>query len=403
MTTHTVPPLLYPQIRMLAEAALGVPDGESATFTFDPANTNGPLLVPPHAPAPHGVTVPVWNRTRYPDPGQVLLQVETPDGLASLNAVQYRADAVFWSDAAVQKFVLPYYASCMGYDASKRLRKLEAAWNGDVPGKQVLALMHVTGVPRGAEGAGVPMEPLWVVYLENGRLQASALADFPTSDLPAQNAPRPVPYTAPDLARLRPPYPGYTALRSMAEWAASLDTEPMYFTYDPEQRQFGPPRAHANGGGGIVVPVFNPFVRGTRLKPSRVMFGNHELAAECDAVFWSTGAIEQFLLPYYASIDGFAGLRDLQALRDTWLEGRPEVGGNLLKDGREVQYREEGDLSWPPFTIGIEHIWPSMEIPIIELGGTAVRRELVPLRAGPSGGVTRSRFNAPAEEAASAA
>lgn len=417
MATQNVSPLVYSQLRMLAEAALGLPDGGEATFVFDPAGTAaspstnilGPEIVPDGAPRPEqGVLVTVSNAdTRFPDPGSVLVQVEGAAG-PGLNAVEYHADALFWSDAAVQKFVLPYYTSCMGYEASTRLADLQQAWSGSHEGVDVVALMHVTGAPVGQGGQGgqpAPMEPMWVVYLrrDDDTVQAAPLSVFNRrhpGTLPSLPRPAGQPYAAPAPGTGRP-YPGYTALRSMAEWAASLDTEPMYFTYDPEKRQFGKPAARVDAGGGaIVVPVFNPFVSVSRVKPSRVVFAGTDLAADCDAVFWSTGAIEQFLLPYYASIDGFAGLEDLQALRDSWMGSRPMVGGNLLEDGTEVQYHE-GDEDH--IVIGIEHIWLSMFIPVIESGGTALRRELGTLHADASGVARRSRFSAGAAEAAGAA
>lgn len=408
MVTQSVPPLLYSQVRMLAEAALGIPNQQSATYTFDPANTNGPLVVPPGAGNPRGVTVPATNATKFTRPGPVLLEVEIPTGLATLDATRYGADAVFWSTAAVQKFVLPYYASCMGYRAAESLAMLETAWNGDIPGVEVFALMHVAGTPVQAERAGEPVEPLWVVYLADGFAQARSLADFARrypATLPPQDAPPPVPYIAPTLDQVAHPYPDYTTLRSMAEWAASLDVEPMYFTYYPHARQFGAPTAHAvMGGGAIVVPVFNPFVRRGRLAPAHVRFGGVDLAADCDAVLWSTGAIEQFLLPYYASLDGFAGLSDLQALRDSWTENRPFVGGNIVHDGKEVHYLAPKEAGETTIVMAITHIWPSMMESEDETRTTAVRNEVRSLQLPGSGGTAPGPVvNARAEEGEGAA
>jgi|GEM_PF-6699997 len=414
MATQNVSPLVYSQLRMLAEASVGIRSGESATFVFDAAGTNrspttnilGPQVVPPGAPWPEqGVLVKASNQGKLTDPeGGVVVQVAGASG-PGVNAVDYQADALFWSDAAVQKFVLPYYASCMGYEAYRQLAVLEEAWSGSHAGVTVVALMHVTGTPAGPSGEVGPMEPLWIVYLQesDNTVRAQSLADFSRANpatLPPLERPAPRPYVAPpsDVAA---PYPDYTTLRSMAEWAASLDTEPMYFVYDPQKRQFGKPTARVDAdGGAIVVPVFNPFVSASRVKPSRVVFAGHDLAADCDAVFWSTGAIEQFMLPYYASIDGFAGLDDLRAIREAWTKNVPLVGGNLLEDGNEVQYREEDECGT---IIGFFHIWLSMEIPIVEGGGTAARREIGALHADASGVARTSRFSAGAAEAAGAA
>lgn len=42
-------------------------------------------------------------------------------------------DAVFWSESAVEKFVLPYYASKCLWDAAEELDVLSRAWYGRVP------------------------------------------------------------------------------------------------------------------------------------------------------------------------------------------------------------------------------------------------------------------------------
>ncbi|HET6228508.1 MAG TPA: hypothetical protein VFE05_00435 [Longimicrobiaceae bacterium] len=42
-------------------------------------------------------------------------------------------DAVFWSEAAVEKFLLPYYASKSMWDAAAALKNLSQKWYGKVP------------------------------------------------------------------------------------------------------------------------------------------------------------------------------------------------------------------------------------------------------------------------------
>jgi hypothetical protein len=44
-----------------------------------------------------------------------------------------RYDAVFWSEAAVEKFVLPYYASKSLWEAAAVLDKLSMYWYGQIP------------------------------------------------------------------------------------------------------------------------------------------------------------------------------------------------------------------------------------------------------------------------------
>jgi hypothetical protein len=44
-------------------------------------------------------------------------------------------DAVFWSEAAVEKFILPYYASKSMWEAAAVLDKLSYYWYGTIPGE----------------------------------------------------------------------------------------------------------------------------------------------------------------------------------------------------------------------------------------------------------------------------
>jgi hypothetical protein len=87
-------------------------------------------------------------RTGGDAPGNTLFTVDTMDvtpGRVKPSAVtiavagqvplqladQY--DAVFWSESAVEKFVLPYYASKSMWDAAAELTALSIAWYGRVP------------------------------------------------------------------------------------------------------------------------------------------------------------------------------------------------------------------------------------------------------------------------------
>ena len=348
-------PLLYSQVRMLAEAALGVPDGQTSAFWFSSQNTNGPVLVQPGAlPSPQDVVVPASNVTTIAPLAQVRLASGTGDpGVnvmdlqpGALNPVQ--ADAAFWTDASVYKFVLPYYASCKGYDAWSGVSRLMRVWNGSLPdGRQPYALLHVTGasIPP-AGGQPTSLEPIWVVSLDSaGVSRAQPLADFsdPLPELSPQAVPEPpVEYTPP--ASFSGPAPTYGALRSMAEWSASINGSFTYFQYDPEANVFNQTSTPPIDGSAVVIPVFNPNVPANRPTDISVTvtlpggvtgsvfdFMSYEkdggAASYPDAFLWSTGAIEQFMLPYYASIDGFGGLPDLLSIQNAWLQNFQGMGG----------------------------------------------------------------------------
>ncbi|WP_420127530.1 hypothetical protein [Longimicrobium sp.] len=360
-----VTPLDYRQLRLLAEAALGQPSGESV-FTF-----NGSVveLVPPeHQPPPDGILIPTVNRTKRPSLSYLTLQVPwtTPDGtrqLVSLDALDFHADAVFWSEAAVMKFVQPYCASCAGSFASDELALLRRAWNGSAQGARVFAMLHVTW---SAPGGPTPIEPLWVAFLRTEGEDAGTVGALPVSgyiaefdpDVPVEMDPLTVPYVRPLPTPAAVSLPGYSGLRGVAEWSASLTGGPMYFLYDPATGTYNAPSATLPPvvGSQIVIPVHNQTVPPERLLPVGVWLqapggtAPVDLAGTCDAVFWSTGAIEQFMLPYYASVDGFAGLVDLGLIALSWTDNvsagagglqvapGPVLGPTLLDDGNQEVY-----------------------------------------------------------------
>lgn len=343
MATQTVSPLAYHQVRQLAESALSMATGP-ASFVF---NGNGMEFVPPElSPPEQGVLVQTSNRSKRPALGYMTLQL--PPAAAggappALDTVLYHADAVFWSEAAVKKFVNPYCASCGGYHAADALTDLRRAWNGVAKEARVFALLHVTW-----DTPPVPehMEPLWVAFAAaDGTTSALPLAAYLQRYQPAlEDDPAPatgVPYIRPLPAPGDAGYPDYNALRGVAEWSASLTRQPMYFTFDPASGQFQGPSATLPPvvGSQIAIPVYNPTVPRDRPSPVGAWIqapgdgAPMDLSPMADAVFWSTGAIEQFMLPYYASVDGFSGLANLAALQAAWLQDVPGTGGGDDGDG----------------------------------------------------------------------
>lgn len=104
------------QLRLLAECAAG--HEHDTNFVFTP---QGRLEITsrPHAGQ---VLVPASDRSKYPC-NVVRLQTEptVPGGVVQeLTLPAGFADAVFWSDSAVHKFVVPYLASCAGHASTTR-------------------------------------------------------------------------------------------------------------------------------------------------------------------------------------------------------------------------------------------------------------------------------------------
>jgi len=73
----------------------------------------------PYPPSPKVVVAVIGTENSTVD----LLHLEVPDAQL-LPAGRYAADAVFWSQSAVEKFVIPYYASVYGDHADAIVHKL---------------------------------------------------------------------------------------------------------------------------------------------------------------------------------------------------------------------------------------------------------------------------------------
>lgn len=337
--TAQVKPLHYTQLRLLAECAVGMVD-EPVGFFFKEGETLQ-IARQEEVVGPKGVLVPALDTGRYPA-NSVTLQVKGPHHPRHpANVPPGQASAVFWSDASVQKFLFPYVASCGGDRAARVLADLQAAWNHYPANVEVYALVHVNHFK-----ANEVLELdrcIQVAYVEiddEGRrsgLKMLPLAEFtveypPAGTLKAEEIAT-VPYYRGSDAR-RPQTLNYQTLRALAEWACSIRNEPQYFVFRKGKQGVGrphvkPPTVYP---GDIVVPAFTPTVPANRpsldgvwLQPADT---DHEsdMAKNGDALFWSTGAIEQFLFPYYASKGGFQSLPGLVDLVTVWTGREPQLG-----------------------------------------------------------------------------
>lgn len=328
-----VKPLHYTQLRLLAEIAVGVKD---TPLDFYFRQGEALELAGAAAAGPEDVVVTARDRVKYPANHLALDLTPADQPRHDAQVPAGMADALFWSDAAVEKFLFPYVASCGGDEGASALASLQAAWNHYPRSKvQVYALLHVNRIESGTPLALA--NTLWVVYVPTGgtSLQMLPVNEFLTT-FRHDRGPDPEPYSTPPIdpvpySRGADPslaqYPAYPALRALAEWACSVRGAPQYFVFREGQEGFGPPSSTLPTDlrpGDLVVPVLTPAVPADRPPLGSVWFypkGQQtpvDLAKNCDAVFWSTGAIEQFLFPYYASKIGFAGLEDLTRMRDVW-------------------------------------------------------------------------------------
>jgi hypothetical protein len=365
----------YTQLRLLAELAVGTKDGEHVNFFFaEPGDPGVPIKLERHARGQpltsRDIVAPASNpHTRFPR-NQVTVSASGGASATEGDPLMGVPDAMFWSDAAVQKFVVPYLASCAGtglqrpqprhpnehegVDPRKRedvdgphptdvLQLLQDAWNF-YPSRDVsvYALAHVADFEPGVE---LSLKKAFQVGFtrttdggENPPLHWMPLDDFTEKYPPSSGSgdlPKPPVKYHRGKRHVPPQYPNYLTLRAMAEYAASLRGDARYFLLPAAQPdKFTGPFKHlpAVKYGDIVIPVQTATVPYERKDPGAVWFQPPEGVAPInlaavdpkvglprhDAVFWSTGAIEQFLFPYYASKCGFAALAQLAKMYAVW-------------------------------------------------------------------------------------
>ncbi|HEX2077076.1 MAG TPA: hypothetical protein VHG08_05185 [Longimicrobium sp.] len=324
-TTTTAVPLSYGQLRIIAECAAGI-GNQAVQFVADSDAVTW-VGNPPQPSDPANVLVPALDQGRYPAVQAVQLELSwTPPApgtpvSGTIDAVAAGADAVFWSDSAVQKFVVPYAASCAAWDAASTLASLQNAWNL-YPTSQVaqFALLHL--VPPATGQVSLESSLAFAVG-DLSSVQVMTMGDYAGQGLVSVLASTPqIEAVAFQQALPQDPsaYPGYEMLRGIAEWAASVG-EAMYFTWSPGQEKATHPVANPTAGQ-FTIPACSPGVPQERPAPGAVTFigtdGVPVSLARGDAVFWSEGSIQQFLLPYYASVRGFQAPGELQAIVDAW-------------------------------------------------------------------------------------
>jgi hypothetical protein len=360
-----VAPLNYAQLRLLAECAAGAvtPQGRTGApvpFYFRKVQTPSgspvdqiELLRQGNAELePTDILVPTRDEGRFPlNAVSLEIDASTTPGGYPLSEVGI-ADAVFWSDAAVQKFVFPYVTSCGGEEAASVLARLQHAWNFFPDSVVVYALIHLASSEPGQR---LEMDrAFWVAFRythptpdQRVGLHAVSLADFMKiigegRSEPGTTSPALVPFQRGGEGPTAP-HPRYGSLRAMAEWAAAANDGAVYFVFP------------ASGSGGfkvytqsefehltldpadVVVPAFTPTVPAGRprlesvwLWPENVDAAGN-LGTRGDALFWSTASIEQFIFPYYASKGGMnlETLQDLAIMNEMWKNGVTPAGESI--------------------------------------------------------------------------
>jgi len=285
---------------------------------------NGLVLTPPNAQRP------------------VVTQVEfTVIGAnESLFLDGHDCSALFWSESAVEKFLFPCFASAAADDAPRFLGRLCDAWYG-YPGRvvQVCALAYRYGID--AELSQLSLESsVGLVCLErsSGTLKLMGLNEFEQRyPLGAARGTGPVDLESPGfpvLKQLR----GWPAerldsirAREAAELVSGLRGHYVWFTLEdgtltpwicPTEEPVGRPEDVVMHGVAVTVRPDRPepFSVNVGVNVSEDFFQvvSTGTAAVPDSMFWTDGAVEKLLLPYYASVKGRDGSFFNHVLMGKW-------------------------------------------------------------------------------------
>ncbi|HEU0298757.1 MAG TPA: hypothetical protein VFR37_04865 [Longimicrobium sp.] len=331
--SQTHPPA-YRALRMAAEWASAVRDHQ-LNFVYD-AGT-GHMVLDNSGTRP---TLPVFTRSAVSRPLVKEVEFSVPWGFPTsdispptLTVSGDRVSALFWSESAVEKFLVPFYASAAADDAPRFLGRLFDAWYGypaDVV--QVCAIACLLGRQPPAEGTPLSLaRTVGLVCLEEGgsSLRLLTLDEFTerySTGLPRGgegvtlgSGPTEVRHGWEITESVES-----VVARDVAEFVSGMRGH--FVAFSTEEATLvpvvypdtSPPEVI---GGALFGALARP-VRPDRPVPSHVVLhvvgtdgspivqtlipGQDETATEFvpDSLFWTDGAVETLLVPYYASVKG---------------------------------------------------------------------------------------------------
>lgn len=330
-TTTQVRPLDAGDLRLMAAWAAQELDTALA-FAYNPASAvpGGHITMLPEGDEAPSDAVVIRARTegRPVTLEGVAVTVEGLEGQVS--ASEY--GALFWSEAAVQKFIGPFLAAMAGGGAGRLLADLDRIWNGYPDDRPVFALLLRARRIPGRPLAVGDLVDVWHLDRTGAHpaLRVTPSADFlafchEPGAAPSRDT---VAYRAGTLAP-GAVLPSEFVLRRMGEWASAVRGRPLYFRIDGATGLFGDPVPDlpANLENAQVVPVLTPSIRAERVAPSAVtLYPLPSLGAtprdltehDADAAFWNSGTVTKVLLPYYAVAYGASRLRDVLDVFAVW-------------------------------------------------------------------------------------
>jgi hypothetical protein len=302
----------YGAVRMGADWASAI-RGQTIFFNFDSGQLG---VAPEYGPSVVSVYTAPSAQTR-PTVNSATVAVE---GYGQVTVLGNLCSALFWSESAVEKFLLPYYVSAGGPEALKVLHAINCAWYNYQGSTPVFALAF-TYPSQGMLGPISLWDTVSVIYGETVG-DCNHLVSVPLLYFIAGHRYEPTPIQAPTAGPSIPAPLSDRATpadsiegREVAEYVSGLRGSIVY--------------AYGNGIGGSLNPTLQP-IEGlfplftaycTPVRPERMQFQitvtlevngdsiplkgvDPGAANDPDSVFWTDGAVDMLMLPYYASVKG---------------------------------------------------------------------------------------------------
>jgi hypothetical protein len=301
---------------------------------------DGEIQITDDTDSVHVATAP--STRRRPAVTRVVLHVESKEGDIHTEIDPYTCSALFWTESAVEKFLLPYYASAAGPDAYAVMYAIIRAWYHYDEKRPVVALAF-SYAPVDSLG----LKSLWntvdVIYVEDRELKQLPLLHFlpHAAHLELPKLPRPIPLDEERYRRGRTKH-GSTPIdrlgaRHVAEYVSGLRGQEVR-VYEKDGEGGLEPMLTSEPVGKPLFEAFCPYVRKGRPPVTGVELMVEEESGRKqwhplrgpmgpqfppDSVFWTDGAVETLLLPYYAAVQGASAPWGLEVLLGKWAGSIP--------------------------------------------------------------------------------
>jgi hypothetical protein len=334
--------------------------GQTVFFGYDP----GAITINQPGTAS---TVPVSTAYSAQSRPTVTSATVQLDGFQDLVLDGNQFSAVFWTESAVEKFLLPYYVSAAGPYAQTVLSAITGVFYNYPPDEPVcgLAFGYASEPILGPKQL---LDTLYVISCQGAGTLGATLACTPlgtlldstsTSGYTQGMPPAPAASLAvgPDVqtatTSLEPTFVDSVGAREVAEYVSGLrGREVLVYSVlapgglDPQLTPVAAP------GAELLFTAFAPEPHPWRPRPqvtlnvpgqdSDPLVGPSRAPDNVpDAVFWTDAAVEMLMVPYYASVEGHAAPWYLMALLGKWA-GLIPTG---LVDAVELAAQLIGDLA----------------------------------------------------------